>query len=241
MSAAKPQTGPARLAAILAHEAVDAVLDVGANEGQYGRMLRQAGYAGPILSFEPLPGPRTALLAASAADPGWRVAPPLALGAEGGTVEIGLSAESDMSSILPQSPLLARLSPSSAVLARLTVERARLDALAPLLDPGWRRLHLKIDVQGYEPWVLDGAMGLLERITTIQLELALRPVYEGERPWRSMVDRVAAMGFAPALVLPGYFERKIARMLQIDMVFAREPAVLGPAVLENETMVEGTS
>jgi hypothetical protein len=29
------------------------------------------------------------------------------------------------------------------------------------------------------------------------------------------------MGFVPALVLPGYFERKLARMLQIDMVFAR--------------------
>jgi hypothetical protein len=38
-----------------------------------------------------------------------------------------------------------------------------------------------------------------------------------------MIDRLAALGFAPALVLPGYFERKLARMLQIDMVFARQP------------------
>lgn len=221
MSAAKPRTGPAQLAAVLAHEAIDAVLDVGANSGQYGRMLRAEGFGGPILSFEPLPEPHALLHEAAAADPLWRIAPPMALGDAAGSVVVERSAESDMSSILPQTPLLRRLSPSSAVLERIEVPCARLDALGDLLDPGWRRLHLKIDVQGYEPRVLDGAAGLLPRIRTIQLELALQPVYAGERDWLSMIGRLAALGFAPALVLPGYFERKIARMLQIDMVFCR--------------------
>jgi FkbM family methyltransferase len=217
----KPKTGPAQLVAILAHEGVDAVIDVGANTGQYGQMLRREGYQGPILSFEPLPGPRRVLAEVVAADPLWQLAPPMALGDAAGTVVIEQSAESDMSSILPQAPLLLRLSPSSAVVERLAVRCARLDALAHLIDPAWRRLHLKIDVQGYEPHVLEGAMGLLARIATIQLELALQPVYAGELDWRVMTDRLAAMGFAPALVLPGYFERKLARMLQLDMVFAR--------------------
>ena len=218
----KPKTGPAQLVAILAHEAVDAVIDVGANTGQYGQLLRREGYQGPILSFEPLPGPRRVLAAAVAADPLWQLAPPMALGDADGTVVIEQSAESDMSSILSQSPLLARLSPSSAIVERLTVPARRLDALASLVDPAWRRLHLKIDVQGYEPHVLSGAAGLMARIVTIQLELALQPVYAGELDWRVMTDRLTAMGFAPALVLPGYFERKLARMLQIDMVFARQ-------------------
>ncbi len=218
----KPVTGPAQLVAVLAHERVDAVLDVGANTGQFGRMLRREGYAGPILSFEPLPEAHRALVEAAAGDPAWRVAPPMALSAVDGPVVIERSAESDMSSILPQAPLLAALSPSSAVVERLTVAAARLDGLDGLLESTWRRLHLKIDVQGYEPQVLTGADGILDRIATIQLELALRPVYEGETGWRQMVDRLADLGFAPALVLPGYFERKLARMLQIDMVFARE-------------------
>ena len=221
MSRAKPRTGPAQLAAILSHEAVDAVLDVGANAGQYALMLRQAGYTGPILSFEPLPGPHAALAAAAADDPAWRVAPPMALGDTAGEVVIERSAESDMSSILAQSPLLQALSPSSAVLERLAVPCARLDDLGERLDPAWRRLHLKIDVQGFEPHVLAGASGLLPRIVTIQLELALQPVYAGEVDWRVMVDRLQDLGFRPALVLPGYFERKLARMLQLDMVFAR--------------------
>ena len=219
---AKPKTGPAQLAAILAHERVDAVLDVGANIGQYGQMLRREGYAGPILSFEPLAAPRAALAAAASSDPLWSLAPPLALDAAAGEVVIEASAESDMSSILPQAALLRQVSPSSAVTGRVTVEAARLDALTQLLDPDWQRLHLKVDVQGYEPQVLEGALGLIDRLQTIQLELALAPVYEGELSWRVMVDRMAELGFAPALVLPGYFERKLARMLQVDIVFARD-------------------
>lgn len=126
-----------------------------------------------------------------------------------------------MSSILRQSALLRRLSPSSAVVEHLEVPLARLDGCLDLIDKAWRRLHLKVDVQGYEPKVLAGALGILPRLRTIQLELALRPVYEGEVGWREMIDRLAALGFEPALVLPGYFERKIARMLQLDMVFCR--------------------
>ncbi len=220
----KPRTGAAQLAAVLAHEGVDAVIDVGANTGQYGRMLRSAGYAGPILSFEPLPEPRRVLALAVAGDPLWRLAPVMALGDTDGRVVVECSAESDMSSILPQGPLLQAVSPSSVVIERLSVPCARLDGLDHLLESGWRRLHLKADVQGYEPQVLAGAAGLLERIATIQLELSLRPVYAGELEWRVMVDRLAALGFTPALVLPGYFERKLARLLQLDIVFARDIA-----------------
>lgn len=221
---AKPKTGTAQLVAILAHERVDAVLDVGANIGQYGQMLRREGYAGPILSFEPLAAPRAALAAVASSDRLWSLAPPLALGSAAGEVVIEASAESDMSSVLPQSALLRQVSPSSAVTERITVEAARLDALDGLLDPDWQRLHLKVDVQGYEPQVIEGALGLIDRLQTIQLELALAPVYEGELSWRVMVDRMENLGFAPALVLPGYFERKLARMLQVDIVFARAAA-----------------
>ena len=82
-------------------------------------------------------------------------------------------------------------------------------------------MFLKIDAQGYDAEVLAGAAGLLERLAGIQLEMALVPLYEGERGFRGLLDDLAALGFEPWLFLPGYFERKLARQLQVDGVFMR--------------------
>ena len=43
-----------RLSLMLNHHKVNLVLDVGANTGQFAKALRQGGYQGKMLSFEPL-------------------------------------------------------------------------------------------------------------------------------------------------------------------------------------------
>jgi Methyltransferase FkbM domain len=132
-----------------------------------------------------------------------------------------------MSSILPQSALLRQVSPSSAVARRETVPLRRLDDEAGSYLMADDRVFLKIDAQGYEAEVLAGTAGLLERLAGIQLEMALVPLYEGERPFRAMLDELSALGFEPYLFLTGYFERKLVRQLQIDGVFMR--AIASPA------------
>ncbi len=216
----KPRVPAAQLAASLTFFGVDAVLDVGANTGQYAKSLRRAGYRGAILSFEPLAGPHAVLSAAAREDPAWRVAPPMALGAENGVVELERSAESDMSSILPQNRLLRRISPSSAVRERVGVPLRRLDSVVEI-DSAWQRMFLKIDVQGYEPRVLEGVGELWRRILGVQLEMALVPLYEGEQELCTAIAAMEARGFALHLLLPGYYERKLGRQLQVDGVFYR--------------------
>jgi FkbM family methyltransferase len=217
----KAKSPPAQLVAVLKHFRITCVLDVGANVGQYGALLRERGYSERIVSFEPQAGSHAALERRAAADAAWQAAPRMALGARTGEVELEVSAESDMSSILPQSPLLRQVSPSSAVVRKETVPLRRLDDVAgSYLEPD-ERVFLKIDAQGYEAEVLAGAAGLLERLAGIQLEMALVPLYEGERPFRAMLDTLSALGFEPYLFLTGYFERKLARQLQIDGVFMR--------------------
>jgi FkbM family methyltransferase len=217
----KARPHEAQLAAVLERFRVSCVLDVGANVGQYAAMLRAQGFGGRIVSFEPLAAAHAALAERAAGDPGWQVASPMAIGDRDGETLIELSAESDMSSILPQNETLRRISPSSAVLRRETVAMARLERAAqPYLEPD-DRIFLKIDTQGFEPQVLAGAGSLLERFCGVQLEMSLVVCYEGEVGFRAMIDRMAQAGFEPYLFIPGYFERKLGRQLQLDGVFMR--------------------
>jgi FkbM family methyltransferase len=220
---AKPPN--AQLTAVLARFGISCVLDVGANRGQYGAMLRAWGYRGRIVSFEPLANAQVALARRACADPGWQVAPRMALGERDGEVEIAVSAESDMSSILPQSALLEEISPSSTVIGRETVPLRRLDGVAGSYLRPDDRVFLKIDTQGYEARVIAGAARLIERLAGIQLEMSLLPIYEGEQDFRATFDQLAAAGLEPYLLLPGYFERKLARQLQVDGVFMRPSAM----------------
>jgi FkbM family methyltransferase len=215
----------AQLVAVLERFAVGVVLDVGANLGQYAIMLREWGYAGRIVSFEPLAEAHAELSRRAAGDPRWQVAPPMALGETDGEIGIEVSAASGMSSILPQTELLRRVAPSARVRRRERVPLRRLDRVAELHLRSSDRVLLKIDTQGYEPQVLAGAGGLINRLVGIQLEMSLVPCYAGEQDFRTTIDTITALGFELHLLWPGYFERRLARQLQVDGVFMRT----GPA------------
>src|ERR671932_2579050 len=88
------------LAQVLDALEVDTVIDVGANYGQYRGLLRQIGYAGRIVSFEPVARPfqHCAGLAA-AEDPAWEVHR-LALGRRDQRRRIKVGSSEDFSSFL---------------------------------------------------------------------------------------------------------------------------------------------
>ncbi len=217
----KAKNPNAQLIAILNHHRIDTVLDVGANIGQYGKRLRDWGYDGRIVSFEPLSQAHAELSARAAGDPAWSIAPCMAIGAEDGEIDIQVSAESDMSSVLPQNDLLRQISPSSEIQKTERVALRRLDSIAGDFISENDRLFLKIDVQGFEAEVLKGAAALLPKLTGIQLEMSLLPLYEGALDYRAMIEQLEPPGFKPHLILPGYFERKLARQVEIDGVFIR--------------------
>ncbi|MEM8950076.1 MAG: FkbM family methyltransferase [Pseudomonadota bacterium] len=223
----KKKTPSAQLAAVLEYHRIDTVLDVGANVGQYGQRLRNWGYGGRIVSFEPLKDTHQELSARAASDRLWDVAPRMAIGDVDGEIDIQVSAESDMSSILPQNELLQEVSPSSAIQSTEHVPIHRLDSIAKDYVDAESRAFLKIDTQGFEPQVLDGGEALLPQLVGIQLEMSLLPLYQGEHDYQAMIQRLAAAGFTLHLVLPGYFERKLARMVEIDGVFIRDEQPAG--------------
>jgi FkbM family methyltransferase len=212
----------AQLVHALAVRKVDAVVDVGANVGQYAMSLRELGWSGPILSFEPLPTQHSALSRAAENDPEWTIARRVAVADVQRLEPLEISAESDMSSLLPQTHYLRQLSPTSSVREIIEVQTVRLDSVEEIRRLDRQRLFVKLDVQGAEARVLAGMSGLWPRVTGLQIELSMVPLYVGEPPWRETLDRVCALGFSPWLWLPGYFDRHSGRQLQVDVVLFRD-------------------
>lgn len=206
---------------IVAH-GVDAVLDVGANVGQYAGRLRAAGYAGPIVSVEPGSDAHAVLVAAAASDPGWRVAPRMALGAAAGEAVLHLADRSDMNALAPMTAATRAAFPKATDAGTEPVTVARLDAVFDeIAGREAARAFLKIDAQGAERDIIEGAAGVIGRIAGLQLELSLVPLYEGEARYLEILTAVEAMGFALHLVIPGHFSRRLGRQLQFDGVFFR--------------------
>src|SRR5690606_35342287 len=142
------------LAALIAAEEIDAVLDVGANEGQYARSLRGRGYAGRIVSFEPGAAAHAKLSAATAGDALWTAAPRMALGRSAGSAQLRAFNRSDLNSLLPAGPEAFRGFPGLVVAEAEEVSVARLVDALDTLGIDSRRTLLKIDTQGSELAVL---------------------------------------------------------------------------------------
>lgn len=215
-----------RLVATLRNRGVTSAIDVGANRGQFGMQLREAGYAGRILSFEPLPGPHAALEAVARKDGNWHVAPPMALGERAGEIEIRVSANSVSSSSLRMLDSHLRAAPDSRPVA---IERVPLrmldDEVLPRLRSG-EMPFLKIDVQGAERAVLGGATRVLERVAVLQLELSLVPLYEGQWLFDDAYAALCAAGFRFADAVAGFHDPVTGELLQLDGLFVRPPTAL---------------
>lgn len=198
----------------------DTVLDVGANTGQYGRSLRMAGFAGRIISFEPIPAVHAKLLRQAAGDSEWTVAPCCALGRERSEMPINLAHNVLSSSLLPMRDIHLKAAPESRFVATETVRVERLDdVLQPLAPAG--RLMLKVDTQGYEEQVLTGAPTVLERACALQIELSLVPLYEGGPTLRRMLEVCELAGFELHGLVPGFHDAGSGRLLQMDGLFLR--------------------
>ena len=213
----------ARRARIMACAGIDLVLDVGANEGQYGRELRANGYGGRLVSLEPQSAAFRALAAEAARDPAWEARRLALLDADDGAV-LHVAGNLVSSSVLPMTRRHELSAPDSAYVGVEHVEARRLDSLAPELLGDASRVLLKLDVQGAELRALSGAEASLRRIVVVEMELSLVPLYDGGALMREALDRLDAAGYDLVGLEPGFSDPSSGRLLQADGLFARRGA-----------------
>ena len=214
----------ARFFTMLSYHRVNTIFDIGANEGQFGVILRDFGYRGKIISFEPLTQAREELLKISQKDSLWKVAPQAAIGDENGEIEIHIAGNSESSSILEMLDSHIEAAPNSKYIGNEKVPLRKLDTLAPDFIEKDSVVFLKIDTQGYEEQVMNGAHDLMKNIVGMQLEISLVPLYEGHSLIDEMLQNLKEKGFELWGVSTVFSDPNTAQLLQIDATFFRPSA-----------------
>jgi FkbM family methyltransferase len=199
---------------------IDVVLDVGANVGEYAQQLRTDRFKGRIVSFEPQSAPFRELQRRAAADPRWDCRQ-LALSDTDGEATMNVSSHTPTSSFLPIKDWLVTELPEVGYVATERARLMRLDSLREeLIRPSDRTL-LKVDVQGYELNVLQGARRTLSDIALLECELSLVALYEGSPLLRDMLAWLETAGFRLVSVEPTGFFPPSGEVLQVDGIFSR--------------------
>jgi FkbM family methyltransferase len=204
-------------------KSIDCVFDVGAFNGHFGRFLREkVGFAGTILSFEPQPAPFGALDEGRRGDERWH-AFPFALGAERGEFEMNVMNKLWFSSFLAPSSA----TPENMATRNTTVStiRARVESLGDHFDAletkyGFKRPFLKMDTQGFDLRVLQGALPRIDRFLGLQSELAVIPIYVGMPTWKEAIAAYEKAGFTVSAFFPVSKDGHL-RAVELDVVMVR--------------------
>jgi FkbM family methyltransferase len=195
-------------------------LDVGANDGLFGRHLRRIGYRGRIVSFEPVREPFIRLASFAEADAMWEVHQ-FGLGASDADAMINVSGNSHASSLLELSQRSLEATPEVGFVREESIRICRLDGVFPEVRRGANSVFLKIDTQGFERQVLDGSEASLRSIGMLQLEMSLVSLYAGEALFEEQHARLRGLGYRLVALEPGLADPRSAELMQFDAVYRR--------------------
>jgi FkbM family methyltransferase len=205
---------------LINHFSINKIFDVGASVGNYALEMRKLGFNGEIVSFEPLSISFQQLLNKSKKDKFWQ-AINVALGDFDGKSIINIAANSDSSSLLAMLPQHVKSAPESIYKATEEITVNRIDSIFENFYMEGDNLYLKIDTQGFELAVLEGAKNTLGRFTGIQLEMSIVPLYKGAGSYYEMIDYLNKNGFYLFSIENGFYDKLTGRLLQFDAVFFR--------------------
>lgn len=215
------------LGELLARLEIDCVLDVGANVGQYHDFLRdQVLYQGTIVSFEPVSRHVCQLRERAKADPDWHIEP-YALGARTDNLSINVMVSDQFSSFLePDHSRVREFGALNVPCRTETVAVKTLDSVLPQLRAqlGIRRPYLKLDTQGFDIEVMEGARDCLPAIPALQTEASVLGIYKGMPGYMDTIHYLGERGFDITGLYPISRDRSL-RLIEFDCVMINRAAM----------------
>lgn len=196
------------------------LVDVGANKGEFTAAVAALANLEGVHAFEPQPECHADLRRVLASVPNGCLHG-VAVGAEGGQIDLLCTGNSKMASVLAPSPLVAGDYEEGdfAMTGSIKVPLVRLDDVIPA---GTRIGLLKIDVQGYEMQVLEGAAITLRSTFALLLEMNYVAHYEGGVAFDAVHEAIRQHGFRTYGISEPYGGKD--GPLWADALFVRESA-----------------
>jgi FkbM family methyltransferase len=209
---------------------INCVLDVGANKGQFGQLLRSMDYKGRIVSFEPSPTSFETVSRLATHDGSW-LTRQVGLAAKPGTATLHMhdtSAFDSLHASLQKSELPDSIGayPGYTGQGAVTVQLSTLaaefaEAVSGINSP---KVLLKSDTQGHDLEVIAGAQGISQQVAAVLVELSVQAIYE-EQPYMTRVmDSLKDEGFVPVAFQPVTRSFDELHVVEFDGLFLRQPS-----------------
>jgi FkbM family methyltransferase len=192
---------------------VDMVLDIGANDGRYATEIRDAGWHGQIVSFEPQPAAFRRLEQRMKGDSEWR-GMQIGLGSQDTILTLNAYGLDVLSSFLKK-----KTADQEVRQIEVPVKRPA-DILDDVLN-GRNKPFVKIDTQGFEMEIIRGFGPRIKEVVGWQLELSVEPLYEGQPMMEEVIAKMREAGFSLWRILPGLRDPNTLQAFELDGIFFR--------------------
>jgi FkbM family methyltransferase len=199
------------------------LIDVGAHTGEFLKTYIICFPQSTVYAFEPVKKFRDELVGSYSECKSIKVFP-YALGAIAGSSEINVSKIGPATSLLEISSTHEKLWPGSATVQREAVEIRKLD---DFIDDEFSGAVLKIDVQGFELFVLRGAVRALKTIRLVQLEVNFENLFEKEASVSDIFQEMNANGFRLISICAPLYTSASPFPVSADFWFARPEVIAG--------------
>lgn len=198
---------------------IQTVIDVGSYIGSFAYAMRHILPEVQIYSFEPLPDNYESLVKNLSTFGNFQ-AFNIAIGEQAGEIEFNRSDFNPSSSVLEMEDLHRQTFPHSAHSTLVKVPVARLDDFREkmtLVPP----VFLKIDVQGFEEAVLQGAEQVLKQVDFLEIEVSFQSLYSGQALFDKIYQRLVESGFHFAGNFDSMLSPLDGSILQADAIFIK--------------------
>lgn len=191
------------------------VIDVGANKGQFSAFAAVQWPKAKIIAFEPIPGQADKYSETL----GMRATLHRnAIGEKNAVMPLHIASRVDSSSLLALGVAQKHLF-SMEETGTIEIDVKRLDNVLKLSEVFSDTL-LKIDIQGYEFEALSGAIGLVDKIKWVYVEVSFVELYEGQKLYTDIENLLSSLGYTQRSINNLTYDES-GNAVQGDILFER--------------------